>query len=346
MRLGFLLFVLASCSDESLTSDAGREASAEAGERETASNLDLLLVLDTSSDAEELQRRFFGELSPFLRGLLAGDHDHDGVAEARPLQSVQVAAISMEAGGAEGFRDCDGDGGAFLEPIEGTGCRGDDPAFQSLREVDDVARAFEALRCVGERIDGCGVEQPLEAATMALEANAGGPFLREGAALAVLFLTKEDDCSLLDSSLLVDDDGPYAATPFEHRCASHPEALHTPRRFVDALVRGRALPRIALAVFAGIPPERETVRPAELLRTGELEPVLDPTGPSGMESVCVDPSIGAVFPASRLIDAAGRFQNRGGRAIGASVCGDAGSYRASLRRFAQEIAAATAAPAE
>jgi hypothetical protein len=62
--------------------------------------------------------------------------------------------------------------------------------------------------------DGCGFEQPLEAMRMALAPQANPGFLRDDAALAVLILTNEDDCSAQSSSLYNPKDttfGPYAS---------------------------------------------------------------------------------------------------------------------------------------
>jgi hypothetical protein len=63
----------------------------------------------------------------------------------------------------------------------------------------DVSEAFSCIAPQG--INGCGIEAPLEAMAQALEKSADPTspnygFLREDAALAVVFLTDENDCSL------------------------------------------------------------------------------------------------------------------------------------------------------
>src|SRR5207248_7519381 len=68
-----------------------------------------------------------------------------------------------------------------------------------------LAADFKANVRVG--VDGSGKEQPFQAARLALsdrllDTNAG--FLRDGARLAIIFLTDEDDCS--------DSKAPFATT--------------------------------------------------------------------------------------------------------------------------------------
>jgi hypothetical protein len=67
------------------------------------------------------------------------------------------------------------------------------------RSDDDVAAQFRCIASVG--VNGCFIEQPLEAARVALT-NHGQDFLRPGAHLVVVFMTDEIDCSLADFSLL------------------------------------------------------------------------------------------------------------------------------------------------
>lgn len=67
--------------------------------------------------------------------------------------------------------------------------------------VDPVAQALACI--VPQGIDGCGFEAPLEAMLRALDSEAAWnkgeqPFLREGAALAIIVVTDEADCSIED----------------------------------------------------------------------------------------------------------------------------------------------------
>jgi hypothetical protein len=63
----------------------------------------------------------------------------------------------------------------------------------------DVGTQFRCIASLG--VNGCFIEQPLEAARAALAANRQ-TFLRPDALLAVVFLTDETDCSLANPSLV------------------------------------------------------------------------------------------------------------------------------------------------
>ncbi|WP_143140510.1 hypothetical protein [Nannocystis exedens] len=85
-----------------------------------------------------------------------------------------------------------------------------DPYVQFDADGDNVQasgegdRVIEALECiVPQGIDGCGFESPLESMLQALDPEAAwnvgpAPFLRPGAALAIVLVGDETDCSALD----------------------------------------------------------------------------------------------------------------------------------------------------
>lgn len=70
--------------------------------------------------------------------------------------------------------------------------------------------AAQALACIGPQgINGCGYESPLENMLQALNPvatwNQGAePFLRDGAALGLVLVTDEADCSVMDFSIMED----------------------------------------------------------------------------------------------------------------------------------------------
>jgi len=71
-------------------------------------------------------------------------------------------------------------------------------------DLCDIQAAFKCIAGLGT--DGCGFEQPLEAARRALTCVDGGPctnpdFMREDALLAIVFLGDEDDCSARDGTV-------------------------------------------------------------------------------------------------------------------------------------------------
>jgi hypothetical protein len=85
------------------------------------------------------------------------------------------------------------------------------------RSDDDVATQF---RCIGSLgINGCFIEQPLEAVKQGLEKNP--TFIRPGALLAIIFVTDETDCSMSASGTALMDvsqGGFNAGTDANMRC--------------------------------------------------------------------------------------------------------------------------------
>ena len=70
-----------------------------------------------------------------------------------------------------------------------------------------LEETFSAMASLGA--GGCGFEQDLHAMRKSLEAGVNPGFLRESANLAVVVLTDEDDCSLLDPAVIGQDQATY-----------------------------------------------------------------------------------------------------------------------------------------
>jgi len=69
---------------------------------------------------------------------------------------------------------------------------------------DPVAKVRDAFSCIAQLgVQGCGYEQPLEAARRALDrqTNVNPGFLRNDPLLAVIFITDEDDCSAANQGI-------------------------------------------------------------------------------------------------------------------------------------------------
>jgi hypothetical protein len=82
--------------------------------------------------------------------------------------------------------------------------------------IGAVSAAFGCMARLGAK--GCGFEQQLEAARLALDptANTNPGFVRPSALLAVVFITDEDDCSAADTRIYNRDDRSFAPSNF--RC--------------------------------------------------------------------------------------------------------------------------------
>jgi hypothetical protein len=134
--------------------------------------------------------------------------------------SYRVGVVSTDLGvGTFANSNCSasGDAGKLLLrpvcPVPSGGVKYVQRVGSALNVSGTVKDAIGCMVQLGQ--DGCGFEQPLEAMRVALTANTS--FLRPDAALAVIFLTNEDDCSAKSAALY--DPGDTALGPYSsYRC--------------------------------------------------------------------------------------------------------------------------------
>ena len=220
--------------------------------------LDVIVVIDDTPATQPFVGEFADALPIFLRALLSGDHDADGVPETVAVDSLHVGVITGELGGGmRPMEGCEGPGGDARLRVNSTdeSCRGVLPGgFLSLSRDDDSS-ALDALACVARTSgDGCTMSQPLEALLRAvtdpevhswdrfglvpprfLDASGlelasghacppggGCPhegFVRPYAQRLAIVLTAGDDCSVADAGVLDPDDPRLAEAPPPMRCA-------------------------------------------------------------------------------------------------------------------------------
>lgn len=191
-------------------------------ERKTA--LDLLFVVDNSSDMEQRQL----ELGSSFDHLMSSLEGPDG-----ELPDLHIGVISTDLGSgpfASAETECTnvGDQAALLTEARLPECAAIDGNFLLRQSVGGelltnysggLAESFDCIARLGA--SGCDYEQPLEAMRRALDGsiatNTG--FVRDGAPLAVVFVTDEDDCSARVPDLFdpANNRLPPAADP-EWRC--------------------------------------------------------------------------------------------------------------------------------
>ena len=169
--------------------------------------IDLLVVVDNSYGMGAAQSRLGAALGPLLAGLekLSGG------------ASWRLGVITTDLGvGPYATQFCSSTGqGAELQvsPSCGMVSPGDRFLENQGGKVNFSGSAATAAGClVKAGSSGCGFEQPLEALRLALLGKASS-LLRAEAALAVVVLTGDDDCSVKDDSLFdwqSDAFGPYA----------------------------------------------------------------------------------------------------------------------------------------
>lgn len=196
-------------------------------------DLDVLFVIDDSGSMKEEHeslKRNFGDFIAVLESLDGGlPNVHIGVITPDLGTSATDGTTAGNLGG------CNGPGkNGELRVLPGTSER-------YLRSVDDgmggratnfgtdLTAAFASLADVGTT--GCGIEQHLESMKRALDnhpANAG--FLRRDAALAVIVIADEDDCSLAKSSLFAGNAAgdPRWGDKVNFRCTSEGVACDSP----------------------------------------------------------------------------------------------------------------------
>ncbi len=173
-------------------------------------DLDLLFVVDDSGGMIEHQMSMAVNFPRFIDVL-------ETLPGGMPSVNIGVVSTDLGAGGFE-VTGCEGNGdGGMLLSTRGegapVGCTGPDGAF--IQDWDDGfggrTRNYDVnqglggtFACIAERGNsGCGFEQPLESMRRALNGSvaANAEFLRGPAALAVIVLADEDDCSARDPAM-------------------------------------------------------------------------------------------------------------------------------------------------
>jgi len=179
-------------------------------------DIDLLFVVDNSISMGEEQTSLVANFPRFINVL---ETIEGGLPNVRiGVVSTDVGTGSQAVGGCSNSTNSTGDNGVlltsgcsqlgtnrFIEDVESTTTPG-----ERIRNYSGTLA--EAFGCIAELgTGGCGFEQPLESARRALDPN--GPnaaqvanFVRDGAFLAIIFITDEDDCSAESDTLFSDPD--------------------------------------------------------------------------------------------------------------------------------------------
>ncbi|MBX3249663.1 MAG: hypothetical protein KF901_20975 [Myxococcales bacterium] len=335
--------------------------------RRATSQLDLLFVVDNSNSMAEEQAALAEQIPRVVRAFVTGDLNADGVQDVPAVASLQVAIVTTDMG-TGGFvvptcHDSNfGDDGLFQTTAPAAdGCALTYDPIQTFEGGDDPEAFVDAVSCLARRgTNGCGFEQQLESPLKALTpstsatrfhantfghgdgANAG--FLRPDAVLAVVMLTDEDDCSVMDPNLF-DTTGTVFPGDLNLRCFLHPEAVHPTERFVQGILDAKGDPaRIVFAPIAGIPVDLEGESVATMLADPRLVERVSAEQPTRLEFSCDRPGHGGVrqaaFPPRRILEAAAGLQAAGAAAIPTSICQDdlTGTVGRVLERVAARVA--------
>jgi hypothetical protein len=229
-------------------------------------DIDILFLVDNSSSMSKSQTNLLNNFPVFmdvLKNLPGG------------LPNVHIAVVSSDMGAGTGTGGCAGNGQAGIFQSDAHKDKDGNPTCQTTlmdgakfisningvaNYTADISQVFSCIAQLGE--DGCGFEQSLLSVAHALGADNFDPngkpqppaenqgFLREGAYLAIILITNEDDCSAPsgagsdlfpranDGSSLSTPLGPptgYRCNSFGHLCGSSPAAppIMSPRGAAD-----------------------------------------------------------------------------------------------------------------
>jgi hypothetical protein len=326
--------------------------------------LDLLFMVDNSQSMTPLQQKLlqnFPVLMQVLKSLPGGLPDiHIGVVSS-DMGAGQVTAIAQCTPG--------GNMGILQHTPRITGCTPPQDAYiaatqgEATKNYDGtIEDAFSCIAALGQ--GGCGYEHQLESVAVALGARGTAPaenagFLRPDAALAIVLITNEDDCSappdtlLFDTtSMLVSDPlGPnqsYRCNEFGHLCGGvRPPRVGNLGDMVTLAdchsAEDGTLNRISdyVALFKGLKPDPSMVSVAAI--TGPVTPytvtwimplvTTDPSPWPNVEHSCMQNSGEYADPAVRIGDLVTAF---GGNGSLYSICGD--SFGPALTQIGSTVA--------
>jgi len=363
------LLLMAACPDRSISEVVPQQQGAVRKHIPVSADIDILFVIDNSGSTGDKQKNFADNFPKFVAAL-------DAFPSGRPNLHIAVVDTTVDIG-VQGFSGCPSpdpnDDGVFQNTPHGT-CTAPNGKFLSdiknsmtgVRTTNFTDPLEVELPCIAQiGANGCGFEAPLEAMRRALlpmgtpgarPENAG--FIRDGAYLAVIFLTDEDDASVKDKTVFTLTDSQvggrfdFRVQPlFAYKCDQPISATQggtytncTPRtdsylqdpNFYDQFLSSVKDPaQIVVAAIAAPPPglktndvpTPQTAMPADSISTGQLilNGVTQPLAlqPSCSTTINGNPAIGR--PAVRL----GSFiKNFGDRGKFYTVC--QGDYSAAL----------------
>jgi hypothetical protein len=194
--------LLAGCPDRTISEVNPQQQGAVKKAIPVSADIDILFVIDNSSSTNDKQTVFAANFPKFVAAL-------DAFPTGRPNLHIGVVDTTVDIN-FQGFAGCPSpdpnDNGLLQNTPRVTGCT--PPTGRFISDVKDSSggrttnytgtldQAFSCIAQVGA--NGCGFEADLEAMKRALDGsrpeNAG--FIRNGAYLAIVFLTDEDDASL------------------------------------------------------------------------------------------------------------------------------------------------------
>ncbi|UCF47380.1 MAG: hypothetical protein JSU89_09400, partial [Myxococcales bacterium] len=373
--------------------------------------LDVLFVVDDSASMLEEQAKLAEQLPRLVSLLLSGGVDpSDGstpVGVFPAVESLHVAVVTPDLGhstdpmhpytegvdfepsaaceenngtGKNGFMQIDG----FIDEGSGlTMCTAATPPADTLylnRSDGTDAEFVRDVTCITGQTDGipanagCGFEQQLESILAQDRNGANAGFSREGALLAVILITDEDDCSTTDPrvfDIAQRDSNPFqgpwvdettkAEVKFNLRCWEHgtkedraSDPLQGIERYVNGIASLKADPsQVVFAAITGIPEDpdldrdlfsSDEARYEEILAHSAMQEVPNPAEADQQDQrltpACTAGAAGDAMPGRRIVETAKGLAagNTGIGTVVESICAD--DYAPALNAIVDRIAAA------
>jgi hypothetical protein len=232
------------------------------------------------------------------------------------------------------------------------------------------------VECVTGQTDGCGFEQQLESILAQGRNGANVGFSRQGALLAVILITDEDDCSTTDDPRIFDTvpnpgdptthpgnpfQGPFTTdgyVQFNLRCWAHSQALQAIGRYVTGIGELKDDPsQVVFAAITGIPEDsaldganfltdedryQAILDHADMVETPDPDdlPLVDTFDQRLRPSCTATDGSGAARPGRRIVETAKGLaeSNTGVGTVVESIC--AADYAPALNAIVERIAAA------
>jgi hypothetical protein len=361
--------------------------------------LDLLIVIDDSQSMEQEQEKLALQVPRLVNLLLSGGEvDPTAVGTFPAIESLHVGIITPDLGystapphnfvaGTDFLppgppTECDSTGKAGFMQVTGyqgeprTECPANTPPdgtlYLNYETGDDPMGLVDDVTCVtGQGTDGmwgCGYEQQLESIVASNGNSANAGFHRDGALLAIILITDEDDCSTTDPRVFDTDQrdsnpfqGPWldattkAQVKFNLRCWEHRDALRKVEDYVSGIASLKSDPsQVVFAAITGIP-EDDTLdrdqfntdadRYTAILDDGRMAEVPNPPDDAAqnqaLRPTCTaSDGSGSAAPARRIVETLKGLaeDNTGVGTVVESIC--AADYSPALNAIVDRIAAA------
>jgi len=332
-------------ADADTDADADGDADSDAdGDADVGVRVDILMMVDNSASMAEEQANLTGSLNELLEALTEPpDLDGDGELDYRFVTDLHLGVVSSDMG-TKGFNlpgcldPVDGDDGVLLHTgSPSMGCEPEYPTFLTYDANQPDLGIDDDFTCIATLgVAGCGFEQQLLAVRRALEqtglggANQG--FRRSDARLAVVLLTDEDDCTVVDERIF--DPQAEELGDFNLRCSSHPELLEPEDSLVADLVDFVDDPvELSVVAIVGVPADLvalsdEELQAPEIQTNADFLAILDDprmaftVDGDGLRLVpsCDAAGLGVAFPPRRIVEVVRAMHARGVGGVVQSIC--------------------------